>query len=67
MAVRLEPATRAPGDSQVTPSDREGGQTGDRRWSTIKRQWPAALCVGVYVVLAMVVYGPPLTVALFTL
>jgi hypothetical protein len=57
MAVRLEPATGASGDSQATPSDREGGQTGDRRWSMIKRQWPAALCFGVYVVLAMVVYG----------
>ncbi len=57
MAVRLEPATRASGDSEVTPSDGEGGQTGDRRWSTIKRQWPAALCFAVYVVLAMVVYG----------
>jgi Bacterial Ig domain len=57
MAVRLEPATGASGDSEATPSDREGGETGDRRWSTIKRQWPAALCFAVYVVLAMVVYG----------
>ena len=57
MAVRLEPATGASGDSEATPSDREGGQRGDRRWSTIKRQWPAALCFAVYVVLAMVVYG----------
>jgi hypothetical protein len=57
MAVRLEPATGASGDSEATPSDREGGETGDRRWSTIKRQWPAALCCAVYVVLAMVVYG----------
>ena len=57
MAVRLEPATGASGVSEATPSDREGGQTGDRRWSTIKRQWPAALCFAVYVVLAMVVYG----------
>ena len=57
MAVRLQPAIGASGDSEATPSDREGGQTGDRRWSTIKRQWPAALCCAVYVVLAMVVYG----------
>src|ERR1700722_19683869 len=57
MAVRLEPATGASGDSQATPSDREGGQTSDRRWSTIKRQWPAAVCFALYVVLAMVAYG----------
>lgn len=57
MAVRLEPATGASGDSEVTPSDREGGQTGDRRLTTIKRQWPAALCFAVYVVLAMAEYG----------
>src|ERR1700692_2371016 len=57
MAVRLEPATGASGDSEPTHSDREGGQTGDRRWSTIRRQWPAALCFAVYGVLAMVVYG----------
>ena len=55
--VRLEPATGVSGDSEATPSDREGGQKGDSRWPTIKRQWPAALCFAVYVVLAMVLYG----------
>jgi hypothetical protein len=57
MAVQLEPATGASGDSEATPSDGERGHTGDRGWSRITRQWPAALCCAVYVVLAMVVYG----------
>ena len=57
MVVRLEPATGASGDSEATPSDREGGEKGNSRWPTIKRQWPAALCFALYVVLAMVLYG----------
>ena len=54
MAVRLEPATSASGDSKPNPSVREGGQKGHHRWSTVKRQWPAAVCCALYMVLAMV-------------
>ena len=57
MALRLEPATSASGDSEAAPSDRRGDQTGDHRWSTINAEWPAALCCALYVVLAMAVYG----------
>jgi hypothetical protein len=57
MAVRLEPATSAPGDFEATPSEREGGETGDLGWTRIKRQWPAAVCCVVYLVLAMATYG----------
>ncbi len=57
MGVRLEPAARASHDSDATPSNRDASQIGEDRWTTIRRQWPAAVCFGVYVLLAMLMYG----------
>ena len=57
MAVRLEPASDASGDRKEGPAERAGDLRGDRRQVTIKRLWPPTLCCGLYLVLAMVMYG----------
>ena len=57
MAVQLDPATSASGGSEAGPLDQVGGHSGDHRWFRVTRQWPAAVCCGLYVVLATMMYG----------
>ena len=56
MSVRLEPTSDS-GDIEATSSARGGYTIGKHHWSKIKRQWPAAVCCALYIVLAMIVYG----------
>ena len=56
MSVRLEPTSDS-GDIEATSSARGGNTIGKHHWSKIKRQWPAAVCCALYIVLAMIVYG----------
>ncbi len=57
MSVRLEPETSDSSDIEGTHSDCRGSKIGEHHWSKIKRQWPAAVCCALYIVLAMVMYG----------
>ncbi len=56
MATWLESTPRVPeppeGSPKVPPGDRP-----DRRWSTLRRIWPGAICCALYLVLATATYG----------
>lgn len=57
MDVRVESAPYASGDCEANRSGRQRGRVGSRRWCTMTRRWPAALCCVLYILLAMATYG----------